>query len=335
MPASTSLKTPSLEGIPVADRADVLLDRALEHGALPESTQKLLDLTRRDDAEVGPVVDALALNPGLAAAVLRVANSPLYGQQRAVSDLKRAVGLIGMQELHDIVAGTAMMAAFSTADPLSQKMQGAAVLSASVARVLASKLKLNAPSASAAYLSGLMCELGALACLALDPEFSELYGTAAADPRARFDVEASRYGGSTPNIGGRILKASSLPSEVYDAVGTTGLEPGVHLPSLGRVVAFARIAATVLISAAEHGDAARLRDDLNAAALTVGLEKVDPELLFSASLMAAAEAELTLRGELGLSQTAPSNDTGATPASSSAPSAAKAGSKPWWKKILG
>ncbi|HEX5660584.1 MAG TPA: HDOD domain-containing protein [Polyangiales bacterium] len=326
------LSAPELEGVPLAQRADVLLDRALEHGSLPESTQKLLELTRRDDAEVGPVVDALALNPGLAAAVLRVANSPLYGQQRAISDLKRAVGLIGMQELHDIVAGTAMMAAFSTADPLSQKMQGTAVLSASVARVLAVKLKLNAASASAAYLSGLMCELGALACLALDPEFPELYGHAD-NARARFDVEVSRYGGSTPDIGGRILKASSLPTEVSDAVGTTGLEPGLHTPSLGRVVAFARLAANVLLSAAEHGDAAKLREELGAAAEVAGLENVDPELLFSASLTAAAEAELTLRGELSLSQTTPSNDV--APASTAAANAKGTGAKPWWKKILG
>jgi HD-like signal output (HDOD) protein len=332
VPASTPLSSPELEGVPLAQRADVLLDRALEFGSLPESTQKLLDLTRRDDAEVGPVVDALALNPSLVAAVLRVANSPLYGQQRAVSDLKRAVSLIGMQELHDIVAGTAMMAAFSKADPLSQQIQNTAVLSASVARVLASKLKLNAASASAAYLSGLMCELGALACIALDPEFAGLYGTAGGDPRARFDVETNRYGGSTPDIGGRILKASALPAEVADAVATTGLEPGVHTPSLGRVVAFARLAANVLISAAEHGDAERLRQELISAANTVGLETLDPELLVSASITAAAEAELTLRGELGLSQTAPSNDV--APASTPAASAGR-GSTPWWKKILG
>lgn len=332
MPASTPLRAPDLEGVPLAQRADVLLDRALEHGSLPASTQRLLELTRRDDAEVGPVVDALALNPSLAAAVLRVANSALYGQQRAVADLKRAVSLIGMQELHDVVAGTAMMAAFSTADPLSQRMQGTAVLSASVARVLAGKLKLSANSASAAYLSGLMCELGAMACLALDPAFTELHAASGDDPRARFDHEASRYGGSTPDIGGRILAASSLPTEVTQAVATTGLEPGEHILTLGRVVAFARLAASVLLRASEHGDGAKLREELSAAAIAVGLEKVDPELLVSASLTAAADAELTLRGEIGLTQTAPSNDVDPTPASATA--AGSAGSKPWWKKIF-
>jgi HD-like signal output (HDOD) protein len=335
VPASTPLRPSEIEGVPLAQRADVLLDRALEYGSLPESTQKLLELTRRDDAEVGPVVDALALDPGLAAAVLRVANSPVYGQQRAIADLKRAVSLIGMQELHDIVAGTAMMAAFSKADPLSQRMQGTAVLSASVARVLASKLKLNAASASAAYLSGLMCELGALACLALDPEFPELFGTTGSDARARFDGEASRYGGTTPDIGGRILAASALPAEVAQAVGMTGLEPGAHTPTLGRVVAFSRLAAQILVRASEHGDGDKLRAEIAEAAQTVGLEKVELELLVSACIAAAADAELTLRGELGLSQTAPSNDVANAPASATASNAAKASGKPWWKKILG
>lgn len=335
MPASTPLRAPDLEGVPLTERADVLLDRALEYGSLPESTQQLLDLTRRDNAEIGPVVDALALNPSLVAAVLRIANSPLYGQQRAVADLRRAVSLIGMQELHDVVAGTAMMAAFSSADPLSQRIQHTAVLSASVARVLAAKLKLSADSTSAAYLSGLMCELGALACLALDPEFPGLYGSTGNDPRTRFDVEVSRYGGTTPDIGGRILAASALPKEVSQAVATTGLEPGEHKPSLGRVVAFARLAAVVLLSAAEHGDAAKFREELAAAAVAVGLEQLDLELLVSVAIAAAAEAELTLRGELGLSKTAPSNDVAPAPASAAASNAAKSGTTPWWKKVFG
>ncbi|MDB4987116.1 MAG: putative signal transduction protein [Myxococcaceae bacterium] len=327
--ANSKTRGPDLEGVPLAQRADLLLDRALEHGALPASTQSLLALTRRDDAEIGPVVDALALNPGLAAAVLRVANSATYGQARAIGDLKRAVTVIGMQEIHDIVAGTAMMAAFSSPDPLSERIQGTAVLSATVAQKLAAKLKAGSPNA--AYLSGLMCELGALACLALDPGFSDLYGTGDSSARQRFDGEASRYGGTTPDIGGRILAASSLPTDVTQAVATTGLEPGEHTYTLGRVVAFSRLAALVLLRASEHGNAETLRNELIDAAATVGLENVDPEVLTQTCLVAAAAAELTLRGELGLSQTAPMNDVEA-PAPTASSTAVKKG---WWARLRG
>jgi HD-like signal output (HDOD) protein len=316
--ATASSRTPSIEGLPLAQRADVLLDRALEFGSLPASTQSLLELTRRDNAEVGPVVDALALNPSLAAAVLRVANSAAYGQARSVSDLARAVSLIGMQELHDIIAGTAMMAAFSRPDPLSQRIQATAVLSAAVAQKLAVKLRAGAPSA--AYLSGLMCELGALACLALDPEFVQLYQASDGNVRTRFDGEASRYGGTTPDIGGRILSASALPVEVSQAVATTGLEAGEHKPTLGRVVAFSRLAAEILVRAAEHGDPAQLRSELNTAAATVGLDKVDLEVLTATCLAAANDAELTLRGELALLQTTPNNDVAPAAASQAAAS---------------
>jgi HD-like signal output (HDOD) protein len=327
--ASLKTRAPDLDGVPLAERADVLLDRALEHGALPASTRSLLELTRRDDAEVGPVVDALALNPSLAAAVLRVANSAAYGQARAIGDLKRAVTVIGMQELHDIVAGSAMLAAFSVADPLSARIQATAVLSASVATKLAAKLKAGSPSA--AYLSGLMCELGALACLALDPEFSDLYSAGEGHAQQRFEDEASRYGGTTPDIGGRILAASSLPNEVALAVGTTGLEPGEHKHTLGRVVAFSRLAAQVLLHAAEHGNPELLRSELASAAMVVGLEDVDPELLTQTCLSAATAAELTLRGELGLEQTAPVNDVAPAASAASTPAAKKG----WWSRLVG
>jgi len=322
--ATSKTQTPSIEGLPLAERADELLDRALELGSLPASTQSLLELTRRDNAEIGPVVDALALNPSLAAAVLRVANSAAYGQSRSIADLARAVTVIGMQELHDVVAGTAMMAAFSRPDPLSQRIQATAVLSAAVAQKLA--VKLRAGSASAAYLSGLMCELGALACIALDPRFVDLYVASDGNARERFSGEADRYGGSTPDIGGRILAASSLPSEVSQAVATTGLEDGAHEYTLGRVVAFSRLAADVLVRAAEHGDPALLRTDLTAAAATVGLEKVDVELLTATCIAAASDAELTLRGELALLATTPSNDVTPTAASTAAPPKGAGGS---------
>ncbi|MDB4974101.1 MAG: hypothetical protein JWN48_2442 [Myxococcaceae bacterium] len=329
MAGYSTTSAPDVTRVPLAQRADVLLDRALEQGALPASTQSLLALTRRDDAEVGPVVDALALNPSLAAAVLRVANSAAYGQARSIGDLRRAVTVIGMQELHDIVAGTAMMAAFSVADPLSARIQATAVLSASVAQKLAAKLKAGSPSA--AYLSGLMCELGALACLALDPAFSDLYGTGDAKAQVRFAGEASRYGGTTPDIGGRILAASSLPSEVAKAVAMTGLEPGKHEATLGRVVAFSRLAAQVLLHAAEHGQPDQLRSDLLEAAATVGLEALDPEMLTQTCLAAATAAELTLRGELGVAQSLRSNDVEPAPAASrTAPR-----KKSWWARLVG
>jgi len=327
--ATPKTRAPDLDGVPLAQRADVLLDRALEHGTLPASTQKLLELTRRDDAEIGPVVEALSHSPGLAAAVLRVANSAAYGQARSVADIRRAVTVIGMQELHDIVAGTAMMAAFSTPDPLSERIQATSVLSAAVAHKLATRLKL--PATATAYLSGLMCELGALACLALDPEFSAIYGGSIVDAQQRFAGEATRYGGSTPDIGGRILAASSLPTEVAQAVATTGLEPGEHKATLGRVVAFARLGAACLMNAGEHGDVALLQNELVIAAGTVGLESLDPELLLQVTLSAASAAELQLPGDLGLRQAIPENDVEAPAASASNPAAKKG----WFSRLLG
>ncbi|MDB4975124.1 MAG: hypothetical protein JWN48_3465 [Myxococcaceae bacterium] len=299
-------RVPPVEYPQLSEHANTLLDRALALGSMSASTKALLELTRRDDAEVGPVVEALGLNANLSVAVLRVANSAGYGQARRIADLHRAVTVVGMQELHDLVAGTAMLAAFSQPHPLADRLQASAVLSAAIAQKLTLKLHLGA--SSTAYLSGLMCELGALACIALDPEYPPIYEAHADDPRARFEQESVRYGGTTPVIGARILSMSLLPTSVTQAVATTGFEPDPDKPPLGRVIAFARLAAAVLVQASEHGDAQRLQDELTAIAATVGLQELTPERLTRTCIEAATSAELTLRGELALKLSAPPHD---------------------------
>lgn len=294
----------ALGSIPLEERSEVLLDRALELSAMSGSVQELLRLTRRDDAEIGPVVDALSKNPSLTAAVLRAANSPAYGQSRSVADLSRAVLVLGMQELHDLVASTAMMAAFSRADPLSERMQASAPLSASIAQKLTARLG-GVPST--AYLSGLMCELGALACIALDPGYAELHQAAQDDPAKRFADEKARYGRTTAAIGGRILAASDLPAQVTEAVATTGID-GAQTSELGRVVAFARLAAFALKAATEHGEPEQLWAALHRGARLVGL-KADDELLVHVCLAAASQAELTL-GPKFVPEKGAANDVG-------------------------
>ncbi|MET0340117.1 MAG: HDOD domain-containing protein [Polyangiales bacterium] len=293
---------------PMEERSEKMLDRALELSALSSSVQELLSLTRRDDAELGPVLEALGKDPSLAAAVLRAANSPVYGQSRSVADLSRAISVLGMQELHDLVASTAMMAAFARPDPLSQRLQTSAPISASIAQKLAPRL---GAVPSTAYLGGLMCELGARATLALDPAYAELYWSAHAEPRRRFADERTRYGRTTAEIGGRMLAASDIPTAVCESVSAAGHES--NLPQVARVVAFARLAAGALLAATEHGEPDVLFADLSKSAALVGLDGVEPDVLMRVSLGAASEAALTLKGDFAPSGDKPANDVQPTP----------------------
>lgn len=286
------------EAVPIDRRPEVLINSALERGTVPDSVRELLALTRRDDAKVGPVAEALARNPALVAAVFRAANGAANAQSRKVTDLHRAVVVLGMQELHDLVAGASMMGAFNSPDPLSQQLQAGAVLSGSVA-LHVSALVGGIPGPTA-FLSGLLCELGALACLAADPSFAELYQTSVLPGQGRYELELGRYGIVTPALGGEILAASKLPADVVQAVSSTGLEGPDKASALGRVVAFARFAAPALLRTIEHVDGERLRTELLEAANLVKLNEIDGDTLFRACLAAAETAELGLRGELRL-----------------------------------
>ncbi len=306
------------EAVPLDRRPEVLINSALERGSMPDSVRELLALTRRDDAKVGPVAEALARNPALVVAVFRAANGASNAQSRKVTDLHRAVVVLGMQELHDLVAGVSMMGAFSSPDPLSQQLQAAAVLSGTVALHVSALL--GGIPGPTAFLAGLLSELGALACLGADPSFAELYKSSALPSQDRYERERGRYGIVTPALGGEILAASKLPADVVQAVSSTGLEGPDKGPALGRVVAFARFAAPALLRTIEHADGARLRTELLEAATLVRLDEIDPDTLFAACLAAAETAELGLRGELRLvAESAPEAPEPATKTAMAAP----------------
>ena len=91
------------------ERLGQVLARINEVAAVPAAAARLLELTRNERSGFTPVVQALAEDPAMAAEVLRIANSPLYAQAEKVSDLKRAVTLIGMAELN-VMAGAMAMA---------------------------------------------------------------------------------------------------------------------------------------------------------------------------------------------------------------------------------
>jgi HD-like signal output (HDOD) protein len=301
----------ALDTFPLPRRAETLLDRALEIGSASPSTQELLSLTRNDEADLAAVVEALSLQPSLAAAVLRAANSPAYGQTRAVGDLQRAVLVIGMQELHDVVAGSAMLAAFSRPHPFSDQLQARAVLAATIARQLATKI--SAGASSSAYLSGLLAELGALACFAVDPGYADLHARVGSTLKARCDAELSRYGTTTPALGGRILSASALPEEVSEAAGASGLEPEPSVSRLARVVAFSRCAALTLLPALARDQPDELQIDLTVLSEQVGLRDVEPGLLRHVCLEAARSAGHALPAKLSAVYASPSHEPPPTP----------------------
>lgn len=81
--------------------------------SLPEVYLKVRDAVESADATVEDVANLIMSDPAMTARVLKVVNSPLYGQSRRVETVSRAINVLGMQQIHDIALASSVTSTFS------------------------------------------------------------------------------------------------------------------------------------------------------------------------------------------------------------------------------
>ncbi len=222
-----------------------LLDDVVHLCPLSATTKKVTELANSDRTSIGAIVAAISTDPALATAVLRVANSALYGGIK-VSQLNAAVMRIGMRELKELVAAMSVLAAFRANDAVQKTLYERSVLAGGIANKLAKVTKLMPPSS--ASTCGLLSEIGAMACLAVDSkEYSRLWLETSGDYASRVAKECERYTVTSFEIGHRFLMRNSLPEEVANAVGAELNAPSPQWQASQSISLVARHASAILL----------------------------------------------------------------------------------------
>jgi HD-like signal output (HDOD) protein len=237
---------------------DELVDRITEVCPLPTSVQRVVSLTSQEDAEIKQIVEAVAGDPALAAEVLRVANSSAFGYSRKVSDLGHAVMTIGFRELHQMAVGMALLAAFRSKEELSLHLHDYGLLAGALAQRISKESRRI--DAGGAFLSGLLSEIGAMACLAVDaPGYVQIWREAfdgwdgsSLDPwLRRAELETPRYGGTTAAIGAKLLRRNLVPESIAAAVEASTESDPDELSDHGRITAVARVVSVMIVHAGQ------------------------------------------------------------------------------------
>lgn len=264
-----------------------LLERIQTVCPLPASTQRVVELTSRDDANMNEIAEAIAIDAPMAAEVLRLANSAGRGQRGRIDTLEQAVVSLGLSELNTMATAMAMLAAFASEHELSSGLHERALTAGSIARFLAPELGLRRER-SQAFLAGLLCEVGAMGLLAVDNSYGTILSTHKASLEARSDAEVERYGHTSFELGADLLAANGLPDSITEAVR------GELVSTLVNLTSYVRIAtATVFAVADEDYDAIErggVGDQLEAIAQETDLE-IDRLQLVLLTLDAAGVAD--------------------------------------------
>jgi HD-like signal output (HDOD) protein len=141
-------------------------------GSSAHAIPRILATLYKPGVSVREVAGVVAQEPGMTANVLRVANSPLYGQSRTVATVDHALLLLGLDAVRGIAAAACMRHAIVRSPP-SSPIDSQALLRHSIAAgVAASALARIARPALApeAFVAGLLHDLGWALLARLAPE---------------------------------------------------------------------------------------------------------------------------------------------------------------------
>lgn len=284
---------------------NALLSRALETEnipSLPHVAIEVLALSRRASATADDLAAIVQNDPAIAARLLKIVNSALYGIPRKIGSVRQAISMLGIRSVTVTVLTFALVEGIKAQPAEGMSLEGywrRSLSSAVIARTLAKDLSKGL--AEEAFVAGLLSDIGVLVAWRSEPE---LYGAilqrAECEKVALHELEMQAFGVDHALISAELLRKWRLPDQLSDAV------EGHH----GRAVKAAQGDAGLLIKLALHaaslsslicGEAcASLLETTKAACVSdLGIDPDDLEAILVGLNFAVQEAANALSVEIG------------------------------------
>lgn len=137
---------------------------AQELCVLPDVYIRLKEMLESKQASLDDIGEIIVLDPTLASCLLKIANSPLFGFPKEIDSIPRALMILGIDEVNNLINTYGLTAAFSGLNPNIMNMDKYWEISVDCAlliKFLAAKINLK--HSESLFLSGLFHNIGELA----------------------------------------------------------------------------------------------------------------------------------------------------------------------------
>jgi HD-like signal output (HDOD) protein len=187
---------------------------------LPEIYLRVRDVVDNSESTMDDLANALKLDPAISARLLKIVNSPLYGFPKQIDSIARAVTLLGMQPVSDLVASTTIGQTFTgmTVDLMDlqtfwRKSVRCALLAGKIAK--AHGIEEN----ERFFIEGLLRDIGHLVLYQTIPQRAQSALVEAGylgSPLA--EVEHSSIGYDFTEIGAELIRFWGMPKQIEQAI---------------------------------------------------------------------------------------------------------------------
>ena len=179
---------------------------------LPAAATELVRICKDPEASFDEFANVVALDPGLASKILRVANSASYKRGNDVTNLTRACVVLGLKTLKVMALSFSLRTQLQLAagsnfslDAFWQRCLVTSVAARRFARLV------NCPKSEEAFCCGLISHIGQYALANIAPELYSDVVSAAVGLLPTADEERARLPVDHHQVGGALLKAWQMP----------------------------------------------------------------------------------------------------------------------------
>ena len=238
-----------------AAQGDPVVDAVLMSGVVlppyPQVLDQLDHLMARDDFELPRLVDLVAHDPSLRAALLRVANSPVFGLRQSVSSLLQAITLLGLARARAVLLSEVLRDALRDyGDPgLVQALWTRFSAIGNLAAAIAARSTALRAHADLAYTTGMFHGTGSFILVKRFPHETASLALAGKGYAAELERLAAQLGSDTVPISAMVARNWRLPAEVCAAIALQSHEPSIATAA-GRLAVLLRLA--IALHDAEH-----------------------------------------------------------------------------------
>lgn len=187
---------------------------------LPELHAYVRDVVENADATTEDLAKVLKLDPAISARLLRIANGSSYGTPKQVDTISRAVGLIGVQAVKDLVAETTIGQTFSGMP--SQFMDAAkfwrkSLFCALVAERMATSCGVD--NSERCFVEGLLRDIGHFVLYQTVPQRAQSALIESGYLEASLaEVEQSNIGCDFAEVGAELIRSWAMPVRLEQAI---------------------------------------------------------------------------------------------------------------------
>ncbi len=180
--------------------------------SLPEVYLKIRQLMDDPQSHINDFSAVVNTDPGLLAVVLKIVNSAFFSFSGQIDNINRALNLIGIGQLHDLVLSLSAIDSLKLPNDIEtlQVFWQRSIYCGVVSKLLAQKLKL--PEYESLFVIGLLHEIGHLILFLNYPQQAKsIVDQAQAENRPLSELERNAFGIDYGNVGQALMAEWRLP----------------------------------------------------------------------------------------------------------------------------